>query len=44
VLQAGLTLVDFNEFPHDISGSYAAFENQAHSIPMSYSLVAAARP
>lgn len=43
VLRAGLTLVDFQEYPHDVSGVYAAFENQAHAMPMSYSLVASLR-
>jgi SAM-dependent methyltransferase len=40
VLRAGLTLEAFEEYPHDVSGSYQAFQNPERSLPMSYSLVA----
>lgn len=43
ILQAGLTLEAFQEYPHDISGSYKAFQNQRHAIPMSYSVLASNR-
>jgi ubiquinone/menaquinone biosynthesis C-methylase UbiE len=40
VLAAGLWISSFEEYPHDVSQAYAAFEGQRYSIPMSYSLVA----
>lgn len=40
VLGATLSLRKFDEHPHDVSGGYAKFEGQKHSIPMSFSLVA----
>jgi SAM-dependent methyltransferase len=40
VLSSGLAIRGFEEYPHDISESYAEFEAHAHSLPMSYSLLA----
>jgi ubiquinone/menaquinone biosynthesis C-methylase UbiE len=40
LLAAGLTLSHFQEYPHDLSGVYAALEGSPHSLPMSFSLIA----
>ncbi len=40
VLKSGLTLTSFEEYPHDVSGVYAALERCPHPLPLSYSLTA----
>lgn len=42
-LAHGLTLTHFQEYPHDISNAYAAFEHFDKKPPLSYSLVARKR-
>jgi SAM-dependent methyltransferase len=39
-LDAGLTLEHFQEYPHDISMVYRAFEDPPQRLPLSYTLVA----
>ncbi len=40
LLKTGFTLESFEEFPHDISNTYAGFANQPNQLPMCYALVA----
>jgi hypothetical protein len=39
LIEAGLAIRSFEEFPHDASNTYAAFEQPYGKIPMRYVLV-----
>lgn len=40
ILNHGLQLIQFDEYDHDLSNVYAAFEELKHKPPLSYSLIA----
>jgi SAM-dependent methyltransferase len=40
LLKSGLALTAFEEYPHDLSGTFAALERAPMSLPLSYSLLA----
>jgi len=44
VLDAGLRLTHFAEYPHDVSDTYRALEGQRPALPLSFSLIARHEP